>query len=248
MLDRLVAKIGLDRSGIDAVVGQLEAAGVAQHMRVDFHLEASRLICLDLKRAASIEALLFPERPVQLVVQRLDQIGKHGASAGLNEGFHRHARRQLHLAELCDLLTRHRDTNEIVALTRALVGRGVGTDPNQSAADLGRRSHVEGGEAKHDRLPELDLVNILRLNLGFDHQRVGFGHDQHHRITSRDHAADGVCGRLKDDAILRCAQVSSLELIFRGHLALDIFADFAVGIAQLLGDVAGEFLIDLQFL
>jgi hypothetical protein len=29
MLDRLVAEIGLDRSGIDAVVGQLEAAGVA---------------------------------------------------------------------------------------------------------------------------------------------------------------------------------------------------------------------------
>ena len=29
MLDRLVAEIGLDRSRIDAVVGQLEAAGVA---------------------------------------------------------------------------------------------------------------------------------------------------------------------------------------------------------------------------
>ncbi len=43
MLDRLVAKIGLDRSGIDAVVGQLEAAGVAQHMRVDLHIERSSL-------------------------------------------------------------------------------------------------------------------------------------------------------------------------------------------------------------
>ena len=32
MLDRLVPEIGLDRSGIDAVVGQLEAAGVAQQI------------------------------------------------------------------------------------------------------------------------------------------------------------------------------------------------------------------------
>ena len=39
MLDRLVAEIGLDRSGIDAVVSQLEAAGVAQHLRVDLHIE-----------------------------------------------------------------------------------------------------------------------------------------------------------------------------------------------------------------
>jgi hypothetical protein len=36
MLDRLVAEISLDRSGIYAVVGQFEAAGVAQHVRVDF--------------------------------------------------------------------------------------------------------------------------------------------------------------------------------------------------------------------
>ena len=42
MLDRLVAEVGLDRPGIDAVVGQLEAA-VAQHVRVDLHIEPSSL-------------------------------------------------------------------------------------------------------------------------------------------------------------------------------------------------------------
>ena len=36
------------------------------------------------------------------------------------------------------------------------------------------------------------------------------------------------------------------ELVLGGHLALDVFADLAVGLAQLLGDVAGEFLIDLE--
>jgi len=38
-----VAEIGLDGPGIDAVVGQLEAAGVAQHVRVDLHIEARSL-------------------------------------------------------------------------------------------------------------------------------------------------------------------------------------------------------------
>jgi hypothetical protein len=32
MLDRFVAQIGLDRAGIDAVVGQLEPTGMAQHV------------------------------------------------------------------------------------------------------------------------------------------------------------------------------------------------------------------------
>jgi hypothetical protein len=34
-----MAEIGLDGSGIDAVVGQLEAAGVAQHVRVDLEAD-----------------------------------------------------------------------------------------------------------------------------------------------------------------------------------------------------------------
>ena len=36
-----MTKIGLDRSGIDAVVGQIETAGVAQHVRVDLHIQSS---------------------------------------------------------------------------------------------------------------------------------------------------------------------------------------------------------------
>ena len=43
MLDRRVAEIGLDRPGIDAVVSQLEAASMAQHVRVDLHIEPSSL-------------------------------------------------------------------------------------------------------------------------------------------------------------------------------------------------------------
>jgi hypothetical protein len=43
MLDRLVAEIGLDRSGIDAVVGQFEVTGMPQHARVNLHIEACSL-------------------------------------------------------------------------------------------------------------------------------------------------------------------------------------------------------------
>ena len=42
MLDRRVAEIGLNGPGIDAVVRQLEAASMPQHVRLDLHIETSR--------------------------------------------------------------------------------------------------------------------------------------------------------------------------------------------------------------
>jgi hypothetical protein len=36
-------EVGLDRSGIDPVIGQLKPAGVAQHVRVDLQIEAGDL-------------------------------------------------------------------------------------------------------------------------------------------------------------------------------------------------------------
>jgi hypothetical protein len=40
-----VAEVGLDRSGIDAIVGHLETAGVAQHVGVDLEAELGGLTC-----------------------------------------------------------------------------------------------------------------------------------------------------------------------------------------------------------
>src|SRR5882762_5453683 len=42
---------------------------------------------------------LLAERAHQLVAQGLHQVGHHGAVAGLHEGFHRHARNDLDVAE-----------------------------------------------------------------------------------------------------------------------------------------------------
>ena len=43
MLDRLVTEIGLDRPSIDAVIGQLKPAGVAQHVRMVCSYVRSRI-------------------------------------------------------------------------------------------------------------------------------------------------------------------------------------------------------------
>ena len=114
------------------------------------------------------------------------------------------------------------------------------------AVELRRGALIEGGEAQHHRLAERDLIDVLGLDLDLDRQLVGLRHDQHDRVAGGDDAADRVRRRLEHDAVLRRADVGALELILGRHLALDVFADLAVGLAQLLGDVAGEFLIDLE--
>jgi|SRR6516164_3094767 len=42
MLDRLVAQIALDGSGIDAIICQFEAAAMPQHVRMDFRYSAAK--------------------------------------------------------------------------------------------------------------------------------------------------------------------------------------------------------------
>jgi hypothetical protein len=52
-----MTQIALDRARIDALIGQLVAAGVAQHVRVDFHIEAG-----DLSRACASVSLVSWQR------------------------------------------------------------------------------------------------------------------------------------------------------------------------------------------
>ena len=63
---------------------------------------------------------------------------------------------------------------------------------------------------------------------------------------ARDDAADRVDGRLVHHAVLRRADVDALELVLGRDLALDELADLAVDLAQVLGDLAAQILIDLQ--
>jgi len=61
VLNVLVAQISLQGAGVVTVVGQL-AAGMAQRVRVDFHIEASRLACMFQHR---LEAPLREGRPAR---------------------------------------------------------------------------------------------------------------------------------------------------------------------------------------
>ncbi len=69
--------------------------------------------------------------------------------------------------------------------------------PCYFAVDFRRGAAVEGGEAQHRELADLQLVDVLRIDLGLDLQFVGVRHDQHDRIAGGDDAADGVNRRLE---------------------------------------------------
>ena len=51
---------------------------------------------------------------------------------GLDKGFDRHARHELHLAKFCHFVRRQPDANCIVARSSALIGRNVGTSSHKS--------------------------------------------------------------------------------------------------------------------
>src|SRR3954453_20860815 len=193
-----------------------------------------------------LRASLLPERPHELVVQRLHQIGQHGAVAGLDEGFRRHAGDQPGVTELGDLLCRQRDADGVVALAGALVGGDVGRDAADDAVELRRGALVESGQAQQRLLTDLELVDIDRIDLGLDLEIVGLRPDQHEGVAGGDDAPNRMHGRLQHHAVLRRADVDAAQLVLGGDLALDHFADLVVGLAQILGDLADHVLVDLD--
>ena len=94
--------------------------------------------------------------------------------------------------------------------------------------------------------PSLHLIDVLRIDLGLDREVVGVRHDQHDGVAGGDDAADGMHVRLEHHAVLRRADVDALELILGRDLALDEFADLAVDLARLLGDLAAQIPVDLD--
>src|SRR4029077_1862237 len=191
-------------------------------------------------------ALFLPEGVHQLIVQGLDQIREHRPFAGLDEGFDWHSRRQLDVAEVSHFIGTYRYAYQEIVLAGPLVAAGICRDTRHRPLDLRRRPQIERREPQHDGFSELDLIDVLGIDLDLNHQLVALRHDEHERIAGGDHATDGIRRRFKYDSILRGAQFGALELILCRDLALDILADFAVGFAQLLGDAAGQILIDLD--
>src|SRR5215203_5224162 len=128
----------------------------------------------------------------------------------------------------------------------ALVGREVGGDAADDAAELRRRALVEGREAQGRGLPDADLIDVLRRELRLDRQHIGFRHDQHDGLSGRDHPADRVDGRLVHHPVLRRSDIDALQLVLGRDLALDELGNLALDLAQVLGNLAAQILIDLQ--
>src|SRR5215207_2305939 len=190
--------------------------------------------------------LASPEGARSLVGEGLRQIGEHGAVARLNEGLDRHAGDQAQTAEARELLLGERNPHRVIARAGALVSSEIAGNPRDLPIQLGRSALVEGGEAQHGVLPDPDLIDVLRVELRLHRQLIRLGDDHHDSLASDDHAADGMHGRLVDHAILGRPDVDTLELILGRDLALDELGDLALGLAQVLGDLRAQVLIDLQ--
>src|SRR5262249_22183644 len=79
-----------------------------------------------------------------------------------------------------------------------------------------------------------------------DGELVFFRDDQHQRLAGLNDAAYGMDIGLMDDAALRRADVDAHELVLRRHAALHQFGALALDLAQLLGHLAAEILVDLD--
>ena len=101
-------------------------------------------------------------------------------------------------------------------------------------------------EKRSVALCPMNLIDILRIDLGLHRQPVGGRHDHHDRFASGDNAADGMHRRLKNGAILRRADIGAFELVERRNFAFDEFADLGIDLAHFLRDFAGEILVDLD--
>src|SRR5215510_2802850 len=179
-------------------------------------------------------------------MQRLDQVGHDGAIAGLDEGLDRHPGDELQAVQARDLLGRHGDAHDVKGGAALLVLGDIGRHHRHHPVNLGRGALVERREAQRRALAHRHLVDVLRRQLRLDGEPVGFRHDQHERLARLHHAADRVHGQLVHDAVLRGADVDAHELVLGGNPALHQLGDLALDLAQLLGHLAAEILIDLE--
>lgn len=83
-------------------------------------------------------------------------------------------------------------------------------------------------------------------NLNVDDKSIALRHNQHYSLARVDDATNRVHCQLVHHAIMRCAKVDAFQLIFGSHSFLDEFCDFALHLAEFLGHVTSQFLVDLN--
>ena len=80
-----------------------------------------------------------------------------------------------------------RNASYVVAHSSSLILRDIRRYKADVAFNFGSRAHIECGKPQGCGLPEIQLIDVLRRNLDFDHERIRIGYDQHDRITRGDY-------------------------------------------------------------
>src|SRR5215472_2659226 len=121
--------------------------------------------------------LSLPKGLQDLVMQGLDKIGQHRPGACLNERLYGHSGQKLEALKACNFLHGRGNMDEIVSRTALLILDDIAGDPDHAPVDLRSRSLVEGGEPKHCRLADDQLINVLWWQLHLDGEFVSLRHD-----------------------------------------------------------------------
>src|SRR5262249_59399042 len=95
------------------------------------------------------------------VVKRLDKIGQHGSSTGLDECLHGHSGQQLETFQACNFLQGGGDMDEIVRRATLLILDNIARYSDHAAVDFRSGALVKGREAKHCSLADRQLINVL---------------------------------------------------------------------------------------
>src|SRR5262245_2790609 len=194
--------------------------------------------------------LPLPPSLHQLIRDGLDEVRDRRAVAGLDEGLDWHAGHQLEAVEPGNFAVRKHDPDgvETRSQTRSLrlFLSDVGRDAAHFAVDLWRRALIERGKAQHCVLPNLDLVDVVRLDPGLDREHVGARDNQHDRLAWADDAPDRMHGKLMHAAVPRRADVDALELVLGRNPFFNQLRGLCPDLGQLLAHLAAKILIDLQ--
>lgn len=134
--------------------------------------------------------------------------------------------------ELSELRRGDPDAGRVPGLACLRVSAEVGGDRLDIANDLRRRALIEGGKAQGRLLPDMQLVDVGRMDLCLDDEAVVDGDDLHHRFAGGNHPADRVHRQLMHDTILRRQDIDALQLILCGDPLLGKFRQLVVDVTS----------------
>ena len=140
-------------------------------------------VTISIRQRSAARTLFLSERVSNLIRERFRQKRHHGSRRRLYECLNGHSGDQLQVSQPRDLAGGYSDPKRIVTRSGLLIFTHVGGNLAHDTIDFGCRALAEIREAQHGGLPDMNLVDVLRLNFGFDVEQVQARNDQHDLFT-----------------------------------------------------------------